>query len=215
MSVVARAEITTRYAKSYRGARKKDRGRILDEVVAVTGWSRDNARRRLAAAAKQPPGAGRQVAARPRKQRAGRYSYDARLILARVWAASGGQCGKYLAASMLVQLDALQRHGELCLDGGGRLDPQGRYSPDLRAELLSMSPATIDRYLCQTSAAASASRSPDPAHFRGQSHTRHYGAHRRQASSSDVKTRPFCSNKIHSRRCAASGLPPHSWTIST
>lgn len=52
-------------------------------------------------------GAGRQVAARPRKQRAEKFSYDARLILQRVWAASGGQCGKYLAASMLVQLGLL------------------------------------------------------------------------------------------------------------
>lgn len=145
--MASRAEITTRYAKAYKGARKKDRGRILDEVVAVTGWSRDNARRRLTAAAAAPPGAGRQVAARPSKQRADKFSYDARLILQRVWAASGGQCGKYLAASMLVQLDALERHGELCLDGGGRLDPQGRYGPLVRVELLAMSAATIDRYL--------------------------------------------------------------------
>lgn len=152
LSVVARAEVTTRSAKTYRGARKKVRGQILDEVVAVTCWSRDNARRRLAAAAKAPPGAGRQVAARPRKQRAEKYSYDARLILQRVWAASGGQCGKYQAASMLVHLDALQRHGELCLDGGGRSDPQGRYSPDVRAELLAMSAATIDRYLAPAKA---------------------------------------------------------------
>ena len=28
----------------------------------------------------------------------------------KVWAASGGQCGKYLAASMRTQLDALERH---------------------------------------------------------------------------------------------------------
>src|SRR5690606_37699883 len=80
------AEITTRYAKAYQGARKKDRRRILDEVVAMTGWSR-NARRRLAAAAKATPDAGCQVAARPRKQRADKFSYDARPILQRVWAA--------------------------------------------------------------------------------------------------------------------------------
>ena len=34
-------------------------------------------------------------------------------VLQRVWAASGGQCGKYLAASMRIQLDGLERYGEL------------------------------------------------------------------------------------------------------
>jgi len=108
--------------------------------VEVTGWSRDNARRRLTAAATRPPGPGRQVAARPRKPRRPKFSYDARKVLQRVWAASGGQCGKYLAASMAIQLDGLERHGELVLG-------QGRYSPQVRAELLAMSAATIDRYL--------------------------------------------------------------------
>ena len=136
----SRAEVTGRYAKAYARASKADKGRVLDQVVEVTGWSRDNARRRLVAAAMRPPGAGRQVAVPPRKQRASKYSYDALKVLQRVWAASGGQCGKYLAASMRTQLDALERHGELVVG----ID---RYSPAVRAELLSMSAATIDRYL--------------------------------------------------------------------
>lgn len=69
-----------------------------------------------------------------------KYSYDALKVLQRVWAASGGQCGRYLAASIALQLAALERHGEL-------VDGQGRYSPRVRAELLAMSSATIDRYL--------------------------------------------------------------------
>ena len=152
LSMASRAEITTRYAKAYVRAGKKDKGRVLDEVVAVTGWSRDNARRRLVAAAKAPPGSGRQVAKRPRKKRAEKFSYDARLVLARVWAASGGQCGKYLAASMRLQLDALERHGELDPDGAGRCDREGRYSTSVRSELLVMSAATIDRYLAPVKA---------------------------------------------------------------
>ncbi len=36
--MVSRAEITTSYAKAYVKAGKKDSGRILDEVVAVTRW---------------------------------------------------------------------------------------------------------------------------------------------------------------------------------
>jgi len=136
----SRAEVTSRYAKAYVKASKKDKGRVLDEVMSVTGWSRDNARRRLTEAAKRPPGAGRQVANKPRKPRSPKFSYDAVKVLQRVWAASGGQCGKYLAVSMAIQLDGLERHGEL-------VDGVDRYSRAVREELLSMSPASIDRYL--------------------------------------------------------------------
>ncbi len=144
--MASRAEITTKYAKAYVKAGKGERGRILDQVVEVTGWSRDNARRRLTAAASQPPGVGRQVAKRPRKPRAPKFSSDAVKVLARVWAASGGQCGKYLAASMRIQLDGLERHGEL-------VHGQDRYGPAVRQELLGMSAATIDRYLRSVKAA--------------------------------------------------------------
>jgi transposase InsO family protein len=132
--MASRAEITAKYARAYRSAAKKDKGRLLDEVVAVTGWSRDNARRRLASAAKP------RLAGPRRRQRPRKYSMDALKVLQRVWAVSGGECGKYLAASMRVLLDALERHGELVAG-------KGRYSPAVRAELLGMSAATIDRYL--------------------------------------------------------------------
>jgi len=46
---------------------------------------------------------------------------------------------------MALQLDGLERHGELEF---GR----DRYSPDVREELLEMSAATIDRYLAPTKA---------------------------------------------------------------
>jgi hypothetical protein len=142
--MASRVEITTRYAKAYRKAGKAEKGRVLDEVVSVTGWSRDNARRRLVAAVRRP-GAGRQVAKQVRKQRATKFSYDAIKVLQRVWAASGGQCGKYLAVSMRTQLDGLERHGELVFG-------EGRYSPVVRAELLAMSAASIDRYLAPAKA---------------------------------------------------------------
>src|SRR5690606_36067764 len=95
--------------------------------------------------AEQPPGSGRAVAVRVRSPRRPRYSYDARKVLQRGWAGTGGQCGKYLAASMLTQLDALERHGEL-------VPGQGRYSGEVRAELLAMSAATIKRYLAPAKA---------------------------------------------------------------
>lgn len=43
--MTSRAEITARFAKSYVKASKKAKCQILDQVVKVTGWSRDNARR--------------------------------------------------------------------------------------------------------------------------------------------------------------------------
>lgn len=139
LSMPSRAEITSKYARAYAAALKKDKGRVLDQVVEVTGWWRDNARRRLKQAV-VAPGSGRQVAVRRRKPRAPKYSYDALKVLQRVWACSGGQCGKYLAASMVLQLDGLERHGELVMGAD-------RYSSAVREELLSMSAATIDRYL--------------------------------------------------------------------
>lgn len=130
----ARAEITAKYARAFRSASKQDKGRLLDEVVAVTGWSRDNARRRLREAAKP-----RAVTPKPR-QRARKYSYDALRTLQRVWAISGGECGKYLAVAMPSLVGALERHGELVVGSA-------RYSLEVRAELVAMSAATIDRYL--------------------------------------------------------------------
>ena len=79
----SRAEITTRYARAYVKGSKKDKGLVLDQVVEVTGWSRDNARRRLVAAASKSLGTGRPVAKAPGKPRAPKYSYDALKILQR------------------------------------------------------------------------------------------------------------------------------------
>lgn len=49
----ARGEIMKKYATDYRKVAKKDRSQILDQVCAVTGWLRDNARQRLAGQARK------------------------------------------------------------------------------------------------------------------------------------------------------------------
>ena len=140
--MAARVEITKKYAKAYAAAPKKGKSQILDQVVEVTGWNRDHARQQLAARLKQAPG--RAVAtvavidrrrAKPRK-----YSYDALIVLQKVWATSGGSCGQYLAPAMAEWLDAMESEGEL-------VNGQDRYSTEVRVELLAMSAATIDRYL--------------------------------------------------------------------
>jgi transposase InsO family protein len=136
--MAARAEITKRYAEAYARAPKALKSQILDTVCELAGWSRDNARRRLNARAKEPP---RRRGARPGpKPGSRRYSYDALKVLQKVWAASGGQCGKHLAAAMAALLGNLEAHGHLVCG-------KDRYSPAVRAELLAMSAATIDRYL--------------------------------------------------------------------
>ena len=72
-------------------------------------------------------------------RRSAGLSYDALKVLQRVWAASGGQCGKYLKESMPLLLDLLEASGEL--------DDEPRYTPAVRDELVAMSAATTDRYL--------------------------------------------------------------------
>lgn len=102
--------------------------------MAVTGGSRDHARRRLA----RPRGHGRPKAASAAP--AAEVFEDALRALRRVWAFSGGECGKYLAASMGVLLAALDGYGDLVVG-------VARSSAAVRTEVLAMSPATIDRHL--------------------------------------------------------------------
>ena len=154
----ARFEVTKKYATAYALAGKKDKSRILDQVVEVTGWNRDHARQQLRARLTQPKGRAQATVAvidhrhaKPRK-----YSSDARRVLHQVWATAGGICGKYLAESISDWLDAMETEGSL-------VTGQDRYSPQVRAELETMSPATIDRYLTQA-------RAKDP--IRGRSATR-------------------------------------------
>jgi hypothetical protein len=138
----ARAEITKKYATAYAKAPKQVKSQILDEVCSVTGWSRANARRRLTAKASAPPRRPGKASAKtqPRK-----YSYDSLKVLQRLWASSGGQCGKYLAAAMPALLANMEAHGHLVFG-------EDRYSAPVKAELLAMSPATIDRYLAPVKA---------------------------------------------------------------
>lgn len=53
LTIAARYENTGLYVDQDAEASKKERGRILDEVVSVTGWSRDNAWRRLTGSVKE------------------------------------------------------------------------------------------------------------------------------------------------------------------
>jgi hypothetical protein len=138
----ARVEVTKKYAEAYARASKKDKGRVLDQVVEVTGWNRDHARQQLRGRLRQPKGRATATIAviDRRRTKARKYSYDAVKVLQVVWATAGGSCGKYLAQGMTGWLDAMEAEGSLMV---GR----DRYSVEVRAELEGMSAATIDRYL--------------------------------------------------------------------
>jgi hypothetical protein len=136
LSMASRRDITKKYAVGYAKAGRADKGRMLDELVAVTGWSRDHARRAIRRAAARRGAAGQ----RKREPRARKYSYDALVVLQEVWRLSGQPCGKYLAAVMDDTLERLARFREL-----GKVKP--RATPQVLDELRAMSGATIDRYL--------------------------------------------------------------------
>ena len=104
-----------------------ERGRILDEFTAVTGFHRKHAMRLLRAG--QP---NRRSGPRP-----GRRVYDdaVREALIVIWEASDRICGKRLRPLVPVLVEAMERHGHLQL------------APEVRISLLAMSAATIDRAL--------------------------------------------------------------------
>jgi hypothetical protein len=116
-------------ARRYVKAPKAEKGRMLDELCALTGWTRRHARRALGeATAPRPPTGARR--GRPRI-----YGEDVLAALRKVWATLDGPAGKRLAPFLPEVVEALCRHEELELH------------PEVRTRLLSISAATIDRLL--------------------------------------------------------------------
>ena len=130
LSMRERQAITREMARRYVRTGKHERGLMLDELCALTGYNRSYAARLLRARA-------RAELPRRKRRRGRRPAYGAELVapLAKVWATLGGICGKRLVAAMARTVSALERHGELEL------------SDEARAQLLAMSAATIDRLL--------------------------------------------------------------------
>jgi len=129
-----RREITAAVVDRYRSAGRMDKGRILDELCAVTGWHRKHAIRALASHVGISPEA--------RRQRSPTYGATIRDALVALWEASDRICGKRLKVMIPTLLPSLERHGRLKLDQAGR------------ALVLAVSAATIDRLLVETKIAA-------------------------------------------------------------
>jgi hypothetical protein len=117
------AALQGRYAKAGRG----EKGQILDEFVAATGYHRKWA---IGLLRQGPPPARTGQGGRPRV-----YSAVVVGALRQVWEASGELCGKRLAPFLAELVPALEAEGALALESA------------VRERLLQMSAATIDRRL--------------------------------------------------------------------
>lgn len=96
MSIAARREITKKYAREYGRADQTEKNRPLDALGEATGWNRDYARQAIrTTTARKSTTREQQRKPRPRK-----YSYNALVVLHKVWALSGQPSRKYLTAVM-------------------------------------------------------------------------------------------------------------------
>lgn len=139
----AKRELVQVLRPRYRSGTKIEKAKILDELVAVTGFHRKHAIRLLAdqgqAATVSLP-----VPVRGRKV----YDEAVREALVVLWEAADRICGKRLKAILKPLIDAMERHGHLAL------------APEVREQLLRVSASTIDRYLKPVRAHSSRRRKP-------------------------------------------------------
>jgi hypothetical protein len=127
MTHTVRAELADAVRLRYRSATGKQKRKILDEFVASTGYHEKSAIRVL----NGQPGTNRHQT----RNRPSLYDEAARGALIVMWEASDRVCGKRLKALLPILLPALERNGHLKLDEA------------IRAKILAMSAATIDRLL--------------------------------------------------------------------
>ena len=128
------------YAKAvevrYRKARRKEKGRLLDDFTRVTGYHRKSAVRLLS---------GRSKAASPSRSPMGRtgkrrgrppeYGIEVKEALRVAWEATDRLCGKRLGPFLPELIGRLLEHGEL------------KVSQEVAEQLCRLSASTIDRHL--------------------------------------------------------------------
>ncbi len=138
ISAAARQELVQAVVERYRTGTIGAKRRILDEFVALTGYHRKHAIRVLNEYTGTPPATTR--------GRVRLYDEAVRQALIVLWEASDRVCGKRLKPLLPILLPALERHGHVRLDQA------------VRARLLVVSAATIDRMLAGPRAATGGRR---------------------------------------------------------
>ena len=139
-----RDELLEAVAARYRAATRTEKGRILTEFTEITGYHRKHAARLLRR---------EHVVDRSRPRPARRvYDQAVRDALVVLWEASDRICGKRLKPLIPLLIPAMERHGHLALDD------------EVRARLLKISAATIDRALAPVRAVSSGGRRRRNAH---------------------------------------------------
>lgn len=133
LTMTERKAVTAVLRARYRRASKKEKGRLLDELVELSGYHRCYAAGLLGGQGARLRQCGR-IERQPR-QRLRLYDAAVLAALRRVWAIMDGICGKRLAAVLPETIAVLERHGELRLEAA------------VRRKLCAISAATIDRLL--------------------------------------------------------------------
>ena len=130
MSLKARRELLTATAQRYQRACKLEKTSILDEFTAATGYHRKYA---ISLLKNHMPQNGSSPPRQRTRQR--KYSPEAQKALVLIWEATSRICSKRLVPFLPEMVTAMERHGRLSL------------SAEVRAQLLSISSATVDRLL--------------------------------------------------------------------
>jgi len=123
----SKRELVEALRPRYRKGTRVEKGRVLDQVCAATGYNRKYAIGLF----------GQGPALRPKRKRGRRPEYGPEVVaaLVKVWEASGYLCAKRLQPFLGELLEALERHR------------QPVAGADVREKLLRMSVATMDRRL--------------------------------------------------------------------
>ena len=125
---MAKQELLAAIRDRYRASSKREKSRILDEFIAVTGHHRKHGIRLLGRA-------GNAEDAVPEVKSRHIYDEAVREAVIVAWEASDRICGKRLKAALPHLVESMERHGHLDLD------------PEVRERLLAASAATLDRLL--------------------------------------------------------------------
>lgn len=127
MGFQSKRELLGQVAPRYREASHSQKTTILDEFIASTGYARKYAIRLLVKPIPLPS-----PIKRPRPRLYGKAVEEALVV---AWGAANCICAKRLVPFLPELVHSLEKHGHLALED------------DLRAQLLSISPATVDRIL--------------------------------------------------------------------